>query len=204
MPTTESLPELQTEQQDLKVDARELFSVRKQIASLQEREKAIKKQIVSKASILRVEKTASKEFIGMVRIVGDGVPACRVDFKMGTCPIDVDQEGTLDSMYGASRPLLFSREKRVTDIINPAQVILDLENSGKNPWDYLEMRVKNNMDTIVSDSSTEVITSEAFLPVKGFLAKLNGVAQGLKDSTIEYTKGLLESALKPAVVASKK
>jgi len=199
-----ALPEISTTDSKLVTAARNLGNIQAQIASLQTQEKTIKKDIAEKASLIRKTKADEKEFIGLVRITGTDIHPYRVEFKMGNCPIDVDQEQVLDELYGPSRPLLFERALSITDISNPTQAIKDLESQGKNPWDYLEIRVKDGMDRAVADATEYVVGSEAFIPVKGFLAKLYSIAGTLAEAGLKYTREILDAKLSPYVCGGAK
>jgi len=198
------LPGINIDSGPMITNAKDLVSTRSNIANLQTKEKRIKTDLSDDAETLRKEQVDQGKFIGLIRLTNTELPPIRVEFRQTNGALDVSEEKILDRLFGASRPLLFEKEKIITQITDPEKVIVDLTNSGKNPWDYLELAVKGGMDRTVADSTNSVVSAEALLPKKGFLATLNDIVGTLGKEAIEYAKEYLEKTLKPSVVAGTK
>lgn len=178
--------------------------IRNKIASLQTQEKEIKGKIEQESSLVRVKEENKGKYISLLRITSEDVHPYRVEFRQTNGALDISQKNTLNELFGNSRPLLFSKEKAVSAIIDPKKLIEDLESSGKNPWDYLDLKIKSNMDRVIADNSDAVTVQEAFLPKKGFVGTLNDIVHTLKDGAKRYIKKYMETALRPTVVAGTK
>jgi hypothetical protein len=82
-------------------------------------------------------------------------------------------------------------------------LILELTAQGKNPFDFLDISVKKDMDVVLADSKN-VATSEAILPKKDFLCTLQDVKASLSVDAKAFTKYYLDEALKPRVILGTK
>lgn len=199
-----ALPEINISTGILAEKAKVLADVRSQIADLQTQEKDLREDMSDAAKVHRENRAEEDEFIGMIRVTGENVPPTRVEFRQSNKALAIDQEPLLDVMYGPSRPILFSKEKQVTALTDPSQVIQDLVGKGFNPWDCLEIRVKSGMDRTVSDATEHVTVAEGLVPQKGFIARIAEIKGTLTERALEYTKKYLEQTLTTVVVAGTK
>jgi hypothetical protein len=97
---------------DLIAKAKEALRLRAQIAELEAQETALKKSIAEEANALRkTEETTKGQYIGNVKIVDGDQQSSQVQFKVMSSLISLglDQEATLDHLYGSSRALLFGK-----------------------------------------------------------------------------------------------
>jgi hypothetical protein len=195
----EALPEISVDVGPIVTEAKQASDARSKAAEYTTIEKKHAENMSKIAEGLRQEQVTRENYIGIIRVTGPDLPPVRVEFRMENGPLDVSEEKHLDELYGTLRPLLFGREKIVKEITNPAALIQELIDSGKNPWDYLELSVMEGMDHVLSDSE-HVITQEAFLPREGFLNKLNETRNTQSYEAKQFNDSYLQGALKPRVV----
>jgi hypothetical protein len=201
--TKDGLPEMNVDSGRLFELARDLVATHADLATIETSEKKQKQEIVQVASATRTSEESKGSYIGLIRIVlGDSAPV-QVQFKIQNGALDVTEEANLDGLFGPGRPLLFERDHVVTEIVDPAALIDELKQQGKNPWDYLDVKVKPDLDRAVYQSK-HVVAAEAFLPKKGFLAKLNEIGHTLSDEAKAYITTYLEKCLRPVVSVGSK
>lgn len=196
------LPETNIDNGVLVDEARKAVQARSDKAQAETEEKEAKRVMSEEAEKIRAECVEKGEgYLGLIRITSDDLPPTRVEFRMNNGALDISEKEKLDEMFGASRPLLFGREKVITEILDPDKLIEQMKASGKNPWDFLTLSIKSNMDRVVDDAADEtVVSQEAYLPKGGFLATLDDIEHTLSDDAKEYVKAYLAKTLKPAVV----
>ena len=206
MPSQKKLPEISVSHGAIVQHAREMAGIRGQIAVLESQEKAACQKIKDSAESVRKARLEGKEdprFVGLIRIVADDVAPVRCEFKLAkNTALKLSEEKKLNDLYGAARPLLFGREKVITEITDPGALIEELKAQGKNPWDYLNLTVKPELVRAVADSK-HVIAQEAFLPKKGFLETLNDIEGTMKPEALDYTKEYLNNVLTSSVNMTK-
>jgi hypothetical protein len=186
--------------------AKEALTLRSQLAALTTRETEVKKQIAEKASAIRVhEERVKGNFVGLVRVTDAGQTPCQIQFKMCGGALAIEDEATLDTLFGSARTSLWERDVAAQDIINPDGAIAECVNRGQNPWDYLDIKVKKDLDRNFI-GSPNVTMVEAFLPKEGFLATCNETKHTFpnKEKAAEYLAAYTEQVLKPAVDLGKK
>ena len=195
-----ALPEKNIDKGPILATAQALVDLRSRIAGLETQEKAEKKNLAELAEGVRSEEEANTNYIGLIRVTGDGLPPIRVEFRLQNGALDVSQEEDLNKLFKSARPLLFGREELVTTITDPAKLLTDLQAQGRNPWDYLEISVKDGMHRVVSEWSDAVVAEEAFIPREGFLATVNDVVHTLTTEAKNFLKDYLVRALKAVPV----
>jgi len=199
MAETKRLPEISVLEGPIVQSARAMSDYRAQIASLQEKEDQEEQQIKAEAVSIRLAEQKRNNFIGLVRVVDSETPPVRAEFRMSkSSALALSEETKLNAMFGAKRPLLFEREKVITQILDPNALIEEIKARGQNPWDYLSISVKSGLDRALADSKS-VIVDEAFLPKKGFLETMNDVVDTLKADAVAYVKDYLNRVLSPIV-----
>lgn len=195
-----ALPEHNIDSGDIVDIAKSLVETRSKIAELQTREKQQKKELAEKSDEIRESEEENGNYIGIVRITGGDMPPVRVEFRIQNGALDTSQEQQLDELFKAARPQLWGREKLVTAVADPAKLVQDLTEQGRNPWDYLEISVKKGMDRVVSEWSDAVVAQEALVPREGFLATLTDLVNVISDNARKFLKEYLVSALKTVPV----
>jgi hypothetical protein len=200
------LPEINIGEGLIVLKAKEACDAHSQVGVLETLIKTCKEVISSEAEGLRKSEENSGNYIGLVRITGTDLPPVRVEFRTGSnSALDLDQESTLDELFGPARPLIFARSKVITGVVDPMTLVQQLKDSGKNPWDYLTVSVKPGMDEIVASVSSDAVTvQEVFLPREGWIAKLNELAVVLTNQAKRYISEYMEKVLKPSVVLGSK
>jgi len=202
-----ALPEISVgapEHADLVQLAKDALALRSQIAELTSRETEAKKAIAEKAGLIRtVEETAKGNYVGLIRITDADQTPSQVQFKVTGGALALEEGTALDEMLGSARPMLFEKDVAVTGVTNPDALIAEIRARNMNPWDFLDISVKKNLDRSVADS-VHVTKEEAYLPKEGFLATLNEVKHTFDDKAKEYLKAYLAQVLKPAVDLGKK
>jgi hypothetical protein len=181
--------------------AKEALRLRAQIADLEVQEKALKQEIAEEANRLRkIEESSNKNYIGLVKMVDGDQAASQVQFKImaGLVALGMDQEATLDALYGTGRTHLFGKHVEVTVLRDPLALIKELQDQGKNPLDLLDIKIKPGLDRAFI-GSPNVTFEEFFLPVEGFLATSNELSSTWGDETKKYHGAYLDKVLKPAV-----
>jgi len=179
--------------------AKEALALRAQIAELQVKEDALKTKISEAAAVIRVtEETNKTNYIGLVKVVNEDQAASQVQFKICNGGL-AETEGTvLDGHFGSARTTLFEKDYAVQNILDPDGLIADMRSKGQNPWDFVELHVKKNLDRSFKDSP-HVTMDKAFLPVEGFLATLNEIKHTLTAEAKTYIGKYLGACLKPSV-----
>jgi len=193
-----NLPEVIVDSGEIVTQSEQAAKYRSQVNELTAKETAAKEALVLAAEKCRQELEGSGRYVGLVRAAESNV---RTEFRMGNGAIHLSEEARLEKEFGALRPLIFGREKAITAIIDPAGLLKELKDRGYNPWDYVELKVKEGSEMVLAESK-HVNLAEAFLPREGFLNTINEVASRLSDKAREYLKTYLKPALKPTVVIS--
>lgn len=195
-----ALPEVTVSDGPMLGLAKELVRLKTEMGGLEAAQKTAKEDLAGKASDLRTAKAEKDDYIGMIRIAGDTAPV-RVEFRANKtkAALDIDQASALDELFGATRMLLWERGMVITGVTDPAQLIADLTTAGLNPWEYLQVSVKPEMERIVADKSKAVVAWEAFLPVKGFLNSVRDTIHTWTDQAKEYFRAYTAQALEPYI-----
>ena len=196
-------PEININTGELVDLAKKALEARAKAAEYTTVEKTTSEEISKKAEHERREEVGRGHYLGIIRITGENQSPVRVEFRLENGALNVSEEANLDALYKGSRPVLFKREKIVTEITNPLTLVQELITKGKNPFDYLELKVRDGMDHALVDSE-HVISAEAFLPTEGFLNTVDGINGSMSDEAKTFTKNYLEGALKPRVVLGTK
>jgi len=183
--------------------AKDALNHRAQAAEHSTQEKALTEVMGRSAEDLRQQDVANGEYYGLIRITAEDQQPVRVEFRIENGGLSVSEEAKLDALYGGSRPVLFRREKVVTDILNPLALVQELITAGKNPFDYLVLSVRDGMDHALVQSSA-VSSAEAFLPTKDFIGTIEGIKGSLSEEAKIFTNNYLVGALKPRVVLGSK
>jgi hypothetical protein len=178
--------------------AREALNIRAKVAELQAQEDALKTQISDWAKTARVSEETKANYIGLIKIVAEEQQASQVQFKISNGGLAESEGPVLDGHFGAARTLLFEKDVAVNAIVNPDALIAEMKSKGQNPWDFLDIKVKKDLDRAF-ESSPNVTMDKAFLPMEGFLATLNEIKHTLSSDAKAYIAKYLEAALKPSV-----
>lgn len=195
-------PEISINSGEIIEHARTAVAARAIIAEKTTVEDQGKKRIRELSDGIRIEKLGNKEYIGIIRITGNDLPPVRVEFRMDGA-LDMIESDKLDRIFGTLRPQLFQPKEIVTSITDPAGLIQEMIDQGKNPWDYLKIEVKDGMDSIVA-RYLYVISQSALVPTEEFLNTLNDVRDTLSDEAVMYLEDFLTTAQKPRVVLGTK
>jgi hypothetical protein len=198
-----TVPEKSVDKGELVDLAKKALDFRTTAAEATTQEKAISEELAKKGEHERREEVKRGSYIGMIRVTGEKQTPIRIEFRLEKGALDVAEEANLDTLYKGSRPVLFKREKVVTEILDPLALIQGIIADGKNPFDYLELKVREGMDHVLVESKN-VTTAEAFLPTEGFLSTIEGIKESLSDDAKTFTQNYLEGALKPRVVLGTK
>ena len=200
---SDALPEYINTDKDLFKATKGAIEARQEKALAEKEEKNYKKDMIANANDIRKEEINKGTFIGVIKIISTNMPACRIEFRINNGALNVNQMSDLDRLFGGLRPALFEKAEAVTEITDPQVLYDSLVADGKNPWDYLSLGVKKNMDVIVSKYDG-CLTAEAILPKKGLLARLKDNASTLSDEAMAWIKTYLEQALKTTPVLGTK
>jgi len=156
------------------------------------------------------EKSAAGEYIGLISIESDKLALpVRVEWRLDTknkkaIGLDASEGATLDGHFGIDRPSLFELCEVVDTVVDPPALIKALTDAGLNPWDYLELNVRDEKDAVVIEKSKGIgiTTAKAYLPRENFIAIANRLSK-LKRFTVEaaaYLAAFIKGAFKPTVV----
>jgi len=197
------LPEISVSDGQIVQAAKEMSQCRARIATLEEQQSKAESRIKDNADAVRHSEQNKNNYIGLIRVVDESIQPTRVEFRIGkSSALALSEEKKLDGLFGAKRPLLFERDKVITQITDPGALIDELKARGNNPWDYLDIKVKPGLDRALADSKN-VIVDEAFLPKKGFLETLNDMVGTLKAEAVTYVREYLDRVLSTHVVMTK-
>ena len=148
--------------------AKAAIAIKGEIADLETNLKTHTVTVAAEAVAARNKELDAGRFVGLVRVTGEEMPACRVEMRTnGSSALSIEQEDDLNELFGPSRPLVFHKTKVVTEILDPAKLIADLVAAGKNPWDHLKLSVKGEQDEVIASCSDACVVQEAFMPPKG-------------------------------------
>ena len=167
-------------------------------------EKAATGVIATLAEEIRQTEVTKDHYVGIIRVTGDDMAPTRIEMRMEKGALAVDEGSKkLDTLFGGSRPLLFTKDKVVNEITNPAALVAELIAQGKNPWDFLNISVKSGLDLAVAESPN-VVAAEAYVPKAEFLNTVEDIKHTLSANAKTFLKVYLETALKPRVVLGTK
>jgi hypothetical protein len=205
-----ALPECIVNTNPIVATAREALSARASKAQYELAEKTAKERLASLASDLRIEHAnVLDDYLGIIRVVQpegtEEMPPVRIEFKMAIkdSALRVTELDTLNELFGALRPQLWEATKIVTDIHSPQALYDSLKASGMNPFDFLTVTVKENMDNIVAQHPG-VTAVESLVPKTGFLARVQEFGKNLTEGAKYYIRRYLERALSSAVTLGSK
>lgn len=201
-----TLPEhiVSKETETLAKEAKSALQEREKVNLHSGKEKEWKEKIAVHSKALREILIDGDEIIGKITIAPPDQTAIRIEFRINNGSMETDEMDNLDKLFEAARPELFERAEIVESIQDPTALIEALTNEGLNPWDYLDISVKKNMDKIVIDKGTGIFTAEAILPRQPFIAKVKELWGRFSEEAKIYTKKYLELALEPVVVLGTK
>lgn len=193
-----SAPEISVSEGNIFDLAKEVVGIHTDITDLQAQEAEKKTSIANEAEALRIAETLKGNYIGLIRVTGENLPAIRVEFRIANGALATDQGPLLDELFGASRTLLFGKENVITEILDPQALIEGLQAQGRNPWDFLTLTVKDESHGIVAEAAPEgsVVAQEAYLPRKGLIGTLNEISHTLTEPATRFIKEYLTKALK--------
>jgi hypothetical protein len=193
--------------------ARRALSARSSRAQFEKIEETTKDELALKASVLRETLAEQDNYIGMIRVVKsatdtEDLAPVQVQFKMaGKKKPDsngkrgafllIEDLPVIDELFGAMRPVLWEPTKVVTAVV-PDVLLESMKTGGLNPWDYLELKVKEGMDPIVARHAGVTFT-EVVAPKEGFLARLQEFGKNLVAEAKEYVRTYLKEALSTTV-----
>lgn len=178
---------------------RKALSLRSQIAALETEEKAAKTRIAELAEgVRRKEEREKSNYVGLVKITDEGMSPAQVQHKMCSAALAVTEGETLDHHFNSARPMLWEKDISQATIINPDALLTELREKGQNPWDFLELQLKDNADLALK-SSPNMAFKEDYFPVEGFLATLNEIKHTFTPEAKEYLSKYLETVLKATV-----
>lgn len=201
--TSNALPEMAITEGPIVDQTLEAVEVHTKANKLQIQEKRLKEEICNKIQVLQLEEFSKDNVVGLFRVNDDKLPPVRVEMKIKNGALELSDLPVLDGLFGKKRPELFEKATVVSEILDPEVLIKKMTAKGLNPWDYLTVSVKDNMDEIVSKYDG-VSVSEAILPKKGFLAKLKEHISTCSQEAKNYLKEYLKQALSPTMVMGKK
>jgi len=206
---TNALPEKIVNSVDFVEIARRALSARSSRAQFEKVEETTKDELAEKAKALREAETEQDNYIGLVRVVKpttdtEDLQPVQVQFKMtGKRKADangkrgaylmIDDLPVLDELFQANRPVLWEPTKIVTSVV-PETLLESMKAASLNPWDYLEIKVKDGMDHIVARHAG-VTSTEVVAPKEGFLARLQEFGRNLATEAKEYIREYLREAL---------
>ena len=210
-----ALPERVVSSEDFVAIARQALSARSSRAQYEKVEETTKDELATKAMALREAEAERDNYIGLIRIVkpatggaSEDMQPVQIQFKMaGKKKPDangkrgafllIEDLTVLDELFGANRPVLWEPTKIVTSVV-PDALLESMRAAQLNPWDYLEIKVKDGMDHIVARHAG-VTSTEVVAPKEGFLARLQEFGRNLCDEAKEYIRDYLKEALSTAV-----
>lgn len=170
------------------------------------KEGEFKKRIAENSEGLR-DNLADEEppnIVGKITITPPNQTATRVEFRINNGSLDADELDNLDKLFGPCRPEIFERAVVVDQIVDPTELIESLKKAGLNPWDYLTLNVRPDVDQIVIANGKGITTAEAILPREGFLAKVKDLISQFSEEAKTYIRLYLKQALKPTVILGTK
>jgi len=202
MAKKEALPEITVSAGDIVLKAVEAVQARGRASQATADEAEAKSRVSTEAVAIRMNETDKGNYIGLIRVATSQAPV-RIEFRINNGALDINEEPKLDTLFGASRPELFERAEVVTEITDPEALYQHLKQTGLNPWDFIDLRVKDEAG-LISHAREGFNTAVAILPKKGFLAKLSEIATTLSKEAKEYVNKYLDNVLKPTVVLGTK
>jgi len=204
MATRTVCPEVVVGQGPMSIAAHKAADAKEKVAHYKLLEEAARKELCTMAEEIRDKRVSKNEYLGLVRVVDVDLPPTRVEFRFDDQVVDVAELPKLDEYFDNYRADLFERAKVVSDIPDPDKLFAAMKKDGLNPYDYMELKVREGMDGIVAryrDRGVKI--TEAFLPRKDFFTKLTECAVDLTVEAKAWVKTYLDRALKSVVVISK-
>lgn len=206
MQSKKTLPEhiVSKDTEVLATQAKKALEEREKVNYHTSEEKEWKQKMAVNSEALRDILLDDNKVIGKITIAPPDQTAVRVEFRINNGSMDVDEMDNLDKLFEDARPELFEKAEIVASIIDPTALIEALTNEGLNPWDYLNLSVKKNMDKIIIDKGIGTLTAEAILPRTSFISSLKELWRHFSEEARIYTKKYLKLALEPVVVLGTK
>ena len=203
-----ALPEKVVDYAEIVEMSQRALTARSNRIQYEKEEGEAKDELALEAHTLREIEAGTDNYIGMVRVVHEDMQPVQVQFKMtGKKKPDVngrrgafllvEDMPVLNELFGPNRPILWEPTKIVTAVV-PDVLLGSLKTAGLNPWDYLELKVKDGMDNIVAQHAGTT-SLEVVAPREGFLARLQEFGRNLCDEAKEYVRTYLKEALSTAV-----
>jgi hypothetical protein len=163
-----------------------------------------------------------KVFLSLVRVANESAPV-RVEFRTGKASaqdivqkddagnvVVEDMEVYLKELMGGVYSQVFERRTVISRVADPRKLYAALANSGKDPWDFLSVSVRDGTDAIVIQALKEhnaqdaVAISDTILPVKDWLENLTLVAKALTDKALTFMREFVVGATAPSIVLASK
>lgn len=197
-----TLPEIASSDKKLVNAAKEAIAHRTKAATETKLEKEARKDMEEHGHGIYFEEFDKDNIIGLIRVIDEDIPPTRIEMRINNGALDVSEEDILKKHLNGRHIELFERTRVITEIHDPAELIKVLENKGLNPWDYFDLKVKDNMDSAVYNAVNGEFceSAEAFLPKQGFLSRLRDMFNFLDKNARKYIREYLSQAVKPIVV----
>jgi hypothetical protein len=180
-----------------------LQTVSKQIADLQTQEKNIKEEMRTTAEGIRMIEANKDNFIGILRVTGEEAPM-RAEFRIMGLALPVDEDfsafdGAQNQLFEKKRTL-FKKKKGEVFVSDVALLIEDIKKANLSINDILSINIENE-DALLGLNSEAIQKVEAYVPVEGFLNKINEIvtklSKGAKDFLRERLKDTMSTAICP-------
>lgn len=177
--------------------------VSRQIADLQTQQDKIKKDIRVKASGLREAEALKDNFIGLLRVTGEEAPM-RAEFRIKGLALDTDED--FSDFDGAEHQLfekkkvLYKKKRGQVLVKDAAKLINDIQEAGLDLNSIVDIKVTNE-DALLGLNSEAIEKIEAYVPVDGFLTKMNELASRLSKGAKDFVRECLKDTMSVAVVS---
>jgi hypothetical protein len=200
------LPELTITDPDALELAKKVISIYAQIKSIKELDAKARADLIKhSADIIKETEENSAEIVGKISFRSpDLASSIRVERYV---PKEAGPQGALnknqaDTLKVMGLADLFERTIEVDKVDDPQALLDSMKAGGFNPWDYLEIKVKEGRDNIVAKHKG-VHVNEVLSPKEGFLARLNEVWSKLSKPAIEYMTKYMVATYKLKAVVGK-
>ena len=181
--------------------AAEAIKVRAERVRLDAEEERLKKLLAMKGYNEFLKALEKNEYTGCFKIVPSEDTPIRVDMRLKKGTMKETMEPELNRIFGDSYSDFFVSSHEVQKILSADDLIEKIRASGKNPWNYLTLEVREGKEKEVLDlGGKSVIGRRVINPIKGFFGVCQEYGYRITKTVKKFLGEYLPAAVEPCVI----